>query len=332
MQHVPSSDSPLVSRLKDYKRPQENEPVPGNIRNGDRTQVYAKPKGTPVANVILTRTRESCEALLAEACRTGENLLRNPPKESAETATFRAAYLEWTTRTEAALESSFETTGFLSTSPRAEFTGTALNLADLRFPGAPLPLDRVPEVEEDIREKMRVLRSISNRLDLYEPTAPYTSTDPVKNTTADDNAPIFLVHGHDTGRRETVRRFVEKATEREVVVLSEQPNGGKDLLGKLLTHARQASFAIILLTPDDVGGIANGTLNCRARQNVIFELGLFIGLLGRERVAALNHPEVEIPTDFSGVAYIPLEGEAWQMELTRELKNAGINASLDRTL
>lgn len=285
-----------------------------------------------MSNVRLIRNRESCESLIFEAQRTGEDLLQNIPSHSSDTSMFRQEYLEWTTRTEAALESSFETTGFLSTSPKAEFTGTALKLADLRFSGAPLPLNRVSEVEEDIREKLRVLRSIRNRLDLYEEKSFQPATESNVTTTANDQAPIFLVHGHDTGRREIVRRFLEKSTERQVVVLSEQPNGGKDILGKLLENAKQASFAVVLLTPDDVVKTSQDAINKRARQNVIFELGLFIGLLGRDRVAALNHPDIEIPTDFSGVAYIPLEGEAWQIELTRELKNAGIEASLDKTL
>jgi predicted nucleotide-binding protein len=59
---------------------------------------------------------------------------------------------------------------------------------------------------------------------------------------------------------------------------------------------------------------------------------MFIGLLGRDRVAALNDPSIELPTDFSGVAYIPVDGESWQIELARELKAADIAVSLDKVL
>lgn len=134
-------------------------------------------------------------------------------------------------------------------------------------------------------------------------------------------------------RREIVRRFLETVTDRAVVVLADQPNRGQDILGKLLEQAQQAAFAVVLLTPDDEGGLADGDARSpRARQNVVFELGLFIGLLGRDRVAALNDPEIEVPTDFSGVGYIPIAGESWQMELARELKAAGVAVSLDRAL
>ena len=130
-----------------------------------------------------------------------------------------------------------------------------------------------------------------------------------------------------------MRRFLESVTDRQVIVLADQPNGGKDLLGKLLVNAIQASFAVVLLTPDDDGGSATSeTTKPRARQNVVFELGLFIGLLGRDRVTALNHPTVEIPTDFSGVAYIPLSDEQWQVQLGRELINAGIDVDLNKAM
>jgi predicted nucleotide-binding protein len=115
-------------------------------------------------------------------------------------------------------------------------------------------------------------------------------------------------------------------------VLADQPNRGQDLLGKLLSNAQEACFAVVLLTADDTGGLSADDLAPRARQNVVFELGLFLALLGRDRVAALNDPSIEMPTDFSGVAYIPLSGESWQLELARELKAAGIAVSLDRAI
>ncbi|MCT1879329.1 nucleotide-binding protein [Kocuria rhizophila] len=115
--------------------------------------------------------------------------------------------------------------------------------------------------------------------------------------------------------------------------MADQPNRGQDLLGNLLSQAQQASFAVVLLTPDDEGRDCRGAnMSSRTRQNFVFELGLFIGILGRDRVAALNDPTIEVPTDFSGAAYIPIEGESWQIELARELKSAGIDVSLDTAL
>lgn len=279
--------------------------------------------GTVALNRPAARVRSELEAAAA----AGQTLLESPPGDQTGLADFRERYLSWESRTAAVLEASFKVSGFMTSSPKDEFNGTAVSLLDLKISATTIPYERMPEVLTDIREKIRVLRSIRDRLDVYETAAAATT-----HSDSPQDAPIFLVHGQNLGRRETVRRFLETITDRDVVVLAEQPNRGQDLLGKLLSNAQQACFAVVLLTADDMGGRDQETQNPRARQNVVFELGFFIALLGRDKVAALNDPEIEIPTDFSGVAYIPIDGESWQMELARELKAAGIKVSLDRAL
>jgi len=83
-------------------------------------------------------------------------------------------------------------------------------------------------------------------------------------------------------------------------------------------------FAVVLLTPDDVGAKADAaSLKPRARQNVMLELGYFLGKLKRSRVCALYTPSVEIPSDYSGVLFIELDAKgAWRTQLAQELSNA----------
>lgn len=72
-------------------------------------------------------------------------------------------------------------------------------------------------------------------------------------------------------------------------------------------------------------------LRPRARQNVIFELGFFIGRLGRQRVCALHKGDVEIPSDFAGVLWVPMDpGGAWRFTLGREMKAAGLDVDLNK--
>jgi predicted nucleotide-binding protein len=278
--------------------------------------------------VELARPATQVRKQIEDARREGAALLENAPGDATGLTEFRERYLSWESRTAAVLETGFKVSGFMTTSPKDEFNGTAISLLDLKISAAAaIPLERLPEVLTDIREKIRVLKSIDERLDVYETPMTAPAGHPVAV-----NAPIFLVHGRDLRRRETVRRFLETVTDRTIVVLAEQPNRGQDLLGKLLSQAQDAGFAVVLLTADDLGGLEDDEPKPRARQNVVFELGLFVGLLGRDKVAALNDPRIEIPTDFSGVAYIPIEGESWQIELARELKAAGISVSLDRAI
>jgi Predicted nucleotide-binding protein containing TIR-like domain len=144
-------------------------------------------------------------------------------------------------------------------------------------------------------------------------------------------APIFLVHGHDHGLLHQVVRVLERATSREVIVLHEQANRGRTVLEKFEEHAQVASFAVVLLTADDVGGAAGQKMKPRGRQNVIFELGFFFGKLGRERVCVLLEDGVEQPSDMAGLVYVAADAAgSWKYSLTRELHAAGIDVAFDR--
>jgi hypothetical protein len=85
------------------------------------------------------------------------------------------------------------------------------------------------------------------------------------------NQKVFLVHGHDDGTKETVARFLSKIG-LEPVILHEQPNKGRTIIEKFQDYS-DVSYAIVLLTPDDIGAAfkKKETLSPRARQNVVFE-------------------------------------------------------------
>ena len=144
---------------------------------------------------------------------------------------------------------------------------------------------------------------------------------------------IFVVHGHDESARESVARFLEKM-KLDPVILHEQPNEGRTIIEKFEQHA-DVGFAVVLLTPDDMGGSAGdgNNLKLRARQNVILELGFFLGKLGRARVCALVKGNVETPSDYDGVVYTPLDGTGgWKHKLIQELKAAGFGVDANLAL
>jgi predicted nucleotide-binding protein len=136
---------------------------------------------------------------------------------------------------------------------------------------------------------------------------------------------IFVVHGHDIGARDSVARFLQQVG-LEPIILQEQPDRGLAIIEKFEAHANQITFAVVLLTPDDVGALAAASAeSARARQNVIFELGYFVGILGRGRVCLLRKGDVEIPSDLYGVIYTDMDNlEGWKLKLFRELKAAGL--------
>jgi len=137
---------------------------------------------------------------------------------------------------------------------------------------------------------------------------------------------IFLVHGHDHGNKEAVARFLGKL-DLEPIILHEQPDKGRTIIEKLESHARETNCAIVILTADDVGYCKEKAeeKEQRARQNVVLELGYFVGKLGRERTFALVERGLTLPSDIHGVVYIPLDDGEWRLRLVRELKAAGFD-------
>jgi len=142
---------------------------------------------------------------------------------------------------------------------------------------------------------------------------------------------VFVVHGHDEAARESIARFLERL-ELIPVVLKDKPNAGRTIIEKFEEES-DVGFAVVLLTPDDVGGVAKTPrkLRARARQNVIFELGYFAGALGRRHVVALVKDDVEVPSDYQGVVFIPLDGnDGWRLKVAHELRAAGLTIDLNK--
>jgi predicted nucleotide-binding protein len=139
---------------------------------------------------------------------------------------------------------------------------------------------------------------------------------------------IFIVHGHNEEMKHSVARTITKL-KLTPIILHEQPSMGKTIIEKFSENS-EVAFAVVLLSADDLAYSCSDkpkNAKLRARQNVIFELGYFIGKLGRERVLALHEVQVnfEIPSDYSGVLFVPFDKVGkWQFDLVKELKALNI--------
>lgn len=150
-------------------------------------------------------------------------------------------------------------------------------------------------------------------------------------------ARVFLVHGRNEAAKHSVARFLERRVGLDVVILSERPNRGRSILTKFQEEAGGTAFAVVLITGDDLGHLrpemlAPGEQQAvpipRPRQNVLFEMGFFIGRLGVDRVCALVSPGTERPSDYDGVVYVPFDDQdGWQRRLVTELHAANVPVS-----
>lgn len=199
----------------------------------------------------------------------GQELLNSPPVDSNK-------YDAWKTVTK-----NFLMKAFGIASPNIS------NVMDIGKYGS-FPLDAGPSYLEQKRAE-NLEKQISLLGGLIEVLESETSSSDDKNLKEKiykpiDEKSVFLVHGHDSAMESITARFIEKLG-LELIVLHEQPNKGRTIIEKFQDYSN-VSYAVVLLTPDDRGGVASSKFEeqkPRARQNVIFELGYFIGKLGRKK-------------------------------------------------
>jgi len=176
------------------------------------------------------------------------------------------------------------------------------------------------------------LAKLRGFLDIHDATAA-TARRSSSSSGAADVKRVFIVHGHNHASRVETARFLEHLG-LHPIVLQEQANAGRTLIEKFEDSAGTSDFAVILLTPDDHGRSGSARRSSpRARQNVIFELGYFIGKFGRSHVCALYVPGVELPSDLLGFAHVEMDvAGAWKTALAKELQAAGIQIKAEALL
>ena len=142
---------------------------------------------------------------------------------------------------------------------------------------------------------------------------------------------VFISYGHDDEAKTTVAKFVDDLGLKPTVI-DGQPSKGQTIIDKFEEQAGEAGFAIVLLTPDDVGSSkATGKRKPRARQNVILELGYFFRSLGHERVCALYKEGIELLSGIPDLIYTPMDNDNnWQLSVRQEMINAGLPIDMNK--
>jgi predicted nucleotide-binding protein len=269
--------------------------------------------------------RQKADELLASLAEEGAYLLQTGELIEArdEADGWRQRYDRWVRKTEEALKWMF-----VGDSAADEFQTEAR-----------LGSWNAYDTWSDRHERwMRVLGDASNAVISFRERLEFageSSAHPGPTPATGSGANIFVVHGHNESVKATVARFLERVAEPGVVVLSEQPDLGRTIIEKFEDYAASVGYAVVLLTGDDEGrkrGL-NDELQARARQNVILELGFFIGTLGRGHVALVYEEGVELPSDIAGVLYLRLDPEGvWKTKLAGEMLAAGIALDAEAAL
>lgn len=197
--------------------------------------------------------------------------------------------------------------------------------------GGYTPGENARRLQSDIQSKVDKLDRLLEILALIPSSVAASDDENLSSGNTSQGDSVFIVHGHDDGAKQAVARMIDRLG-LNPIILDEQPQAGRTIIEKFEEHAGEVGYAIVLLTPDDVGAKVGDEAHMkpRARQNVIFELGFFVGKLGRERVCQLYKQEVEIPSDYYGVGYVELdENDGWQLRVARELRSTGLPVDLN---
>ena len=116
-----------------------------------------------------------------------------------------------------------------------------------------------------------------------------------------------------------MQAFIEKDVTLPTLELAQEPNMGRTIIEKLMDNAKLCDRAVIVMTGDDIANVDES----RVRENVMHEIGFFQGTYGRRAVVLLHEEGVNVPTNLSGVAYVPFPKghiEASLHVLQRELR------------
>ncbi len=191
------------------------------------------------------------------------------------------------------------------------------------------PKFRAMTLKQHLESKTNGLESILTKADLI-PTEMGTShlmTTSISNISSVSQT-VFIIHGHDEEMKRSVQLFLNKV-ELKDIVLHEQPDRSRTVIEKLIGEGASAGYVIALLSPDDVQ--ADGTL--RARQNVILEIGYFIGKLGRDKVRLLKRGDTVIPSDLQGILYDTYDtAGTWRIKLAKEIQAVGLPINISNVI
>jgi predicted nucleotide-binding protein len=228
-----------------------------------------------------------------------------------------ANFDEWQNKTDVVLRSIFGETGAIY----KKFT-------DIRYSPSFYTdsTDFAPYLVRGVQEAISLMQAGKLELEITAEAAPI-SADPAP-ASSPPSTRIFIVHGHDDSKKYELESYLQKLVGEPPVILHQEPSGGKVLIEKLEDSSTSIGYAVVLLTADDLGRpkeLDPEDERGRARQNVVFEMGFFFGLIGRSRVAVLFDEGVEHPSDIAGLVYIPLDSAgAWKPKLASEINHAGI--------
>jgi len=165
---------------------------------------------------------------------------------------------------------------------------------------------------------------------------------------------VFIAHGRDEKQALRLQKYLTKKLKIDAEMFEDfkEESSGNTIIEQLEYIRDNVRYAFVIVTPDDLGCLQGDIekcrtkfligketikvqtvcdildkLNTRARQNVVFEHGLFMGAIGRDRVCCLLQKDTkEKPSDTDGILYVGFNKSVKETfpEITEKLRKASL--------
>lgn len=258
----------------------------------------AQPK-KEVCELLLSR--EDMKSKIQERIQKGLSFYQRNVSSHEELDKLNADFNTWSEFNSELLKRSFTNEDF-----RYEYDGSSFGVVSLYEQSLG---EKISDLRDDFQSKIRVLESIMERLELIPLAGGVEDKkkDPDGHTIKTKK--VFIVHGRDEVSKTNLEVFLREIG-LEPIVLHRQADIGQTVIEKFEANS-DVGFAFILLTPDEIAYLTpqdslpddEREKELRARPNVMFEFGYFVGKLGRSKVCCLYTGDVVIPSDLNGLIY-----------------------------
>jgi predicted nucleotide-binding protein len=292
-------------------------------------------KGVPETSIQteLRIAQAAAKARLAERMEIGREFLSRDIQSHEALDIVEKEYQKWNDFNSALLKQIF-TTDELAKEYSTSGMGPVVIFREPTFG------EKVQTLRKRIDRKVHQLDSIIERVALFSVIGSAKqslhSADPIDKTDTTKSKKVFVVHGRDDAAKANLEAFLREIG-LEPIVLHRQADEGLTVIEKFEKHS-DVKYAFILLTPDEVAYLASETnkddaqrdKERRARPNVIFEWGYFVGKLGRSRVCCISTGNVSLPSDMNGLVtkrYVSSVEEV-AFQVIKDLRAAGIDAKM----
>lgn len=279
--------------------------------------------------IELRGDRTLAESRLGERMRQGRSLIEQQVVSHADYEFLQKEYRKWNSFNTELLKQLFTTEDLAN-----EYSATTIGPMIIGGYHEESLAEKVASLKQQFDRKIHRLDSIVDRLELYS-VAPSVSDseEPVPSglKARTETNKVFIVHGRDDAAKANLEAFVREIG-LEPIVLHRQADEGLTVIEKFEKHS-DVGYAFILLTPDELAYLASDSgkpeasraIERRARPNVIFEWGYFVGKLGRPRVCCISTGNVDLPSDMNGLVTKRYQSSVEEVaySIIKDLKAAG---------